>query len=59
MNNDLHGEKLMRIGLIGAGKIGALRAETVKKNPDTELVAILDISEAAGNAVSVNTKAKV
>lgn len=49
----------MRIGLIGAGKIGALRAETVKKNPETKLVAVFDISEEAGDMVSEGTNAKV
>lgn len=49
----------MRIGLIGAGKIGALRAETVKNNADADLVAVFDTSEEAANKVSAGTNAKV
>jgi predicted dehydrogenase len=32
----------VRFGLIGAGVIGALRAEAVRENPETELVAVAD-----------------
>lgn len=36
----------MRIGVVGAaGKVGKLRAETIRECPDTELAAVLDLSE--------------
>jgi glyceraldehyde-3-phosphate dehydrogenase/erythrose-4-phosphate dehydrogenase len=37
----------MRFHLLGAGEIGRLRARCVALNPDTELVAVADVDEAA------------
>ncbi len=37
----------MRFGIVGAGVIGQLRAQSIKENPSTELVAVLDPSPAA------------
>lgn len=43
----------MRIGVVGgAGKIGALRIETIRKNPKTELAAVLDLTDAAAKAAA-------
>ena len=36
----------MRIGVVGAGKIGSMRVQTVKENSETELAAVLDINPA-------------
>ena len=42
--------KLMRVGIIGAGVVGSLRALSVRNNPDTELAGVMDISiDAARN----------
>lgn len=48
----------MRVGVIGAGKVGTLRIQTVKENPETELTAIFDISENAARAAADGTDAK-
>lgn len=48
----------MRIGIIGAGKIGKLRVSSVKTDPGTELVAVFDINEALANAAVEGTAAK-
>lgn len=46
----------MRIGVVGAGKIGSLRIRTVVSHPDLKLGAVLDISkEAAERAVMGTT----
>lgn len=43
----------MRIGIIGAaGKIGQMRVQTVRENPATELVAVMDLNRAAAEAVA-------
>lgn len=43
----------MRIGVVGAGVIGQLRARTIRENPRTELAAVLDPArDAAERAVS-------
>jgi len=43
----------MRIGIVGAGLIGQLRARTVREHPSTHLAAVLDPSpEAVGRAVA-------
>lgn len=34
----------MRIGIIGAGKIGQMRVQTVQENPKTTLAAVMDLS---------------
>ena len=47
----------MRIGVIGAGKVGSLRAQTVKSNPEHELVAVLDQSEDLAKAAVAGTSA--
>ena len=50
----------MRFGLVGAGKIGQLRARSVREHPETELVAVFDINrslaeKAAGTTATVCT----
>ena len=40
------------IGLIGAGKIGQMRAATILKSPKTKLVGICDLDRAAAEAVA-------
>ncbi len=49
----------MRIGVVGAGKVGALRIQTVKDNPDTELATIFDVSAEPAQAAAAGTDAKV
>jgi predicted dehydrogenase len=49
----------MRFGLIGAGKIGQLRARTIREHPDTTLVAVLDVNEASAAAAAGSTGARV
>ncbi len=47
----------MRIGVVGAGVIGKLRAQSVRAHPETTLAAVMDVSaEAAARAVA-GTKA--
>ncbi len=48
----------MRIGIVGAGKIGKLRVQSVKEDPGTELVAVFDINEALVNAAIEGSSAK-
>ena len=46
----------MRIGVVGAGVIGQLRARSVKEHPGTTLAAVMDVSaEAAERATSGTT----
>lgn len=47
----------MRIGIIGGGKIGGLRAESIRKSGAHDLVAVLDVSEAAAKATAGDTGA--
>lgn len=42
----------MRIGVVGAGVIGRLRAQTIRDNPDTQLVAVCDVVPAAAAAAA-------
>ncbi len=43
----------MRIGIIGAaGKIGQMRVETVRANPRTELVAVMDLNAEAAAKIA-------
>lgn len=42
----------LRIGVIGAGVIGRLRAATVHANPATTLAAVFDVDEAAARAAT-------
>lgn len=49
----------MKIGVIGAGKVGKLRAASVKSAADHDLVAVLDISEDAARRVTEGTDALV
>ena len=48
----------MRIGVVGAGKVGTLRVQTVKDNPDTELAAVFDVAADAARAAATGTQAK-
>jgi predicted dehydrogenase len=47
----------MRIGLIGAGKIGALRAQTVKAHPGATLAGVFDVNRAVAEAVAAGAPA--
>ena len=49
----------MRFGLIGAGKIGQLRARTLREDPDTSLVAVLDPTRDAAVRAAANTGARI
>jgi len=42
----------MKIAVIGTGRIGRLRAETVAENPSTELVAVVDVDRASVDATA-------
>ena len=42
----------MRIGIIGAGGIGALRARSIKDNANTELAGVMDVSIETAKKVS-------
>ena len=48
----------MRIGVVGAGKIGALRARTVKENPDTQLAAVFDVARPVAEQAVAGTGAR-
>lgn len=48
----------MRIGVIGAGKIGKLRIQSVREDDGTELAAVLDLNRAAAEAAVAGTGAK-
>ena len=43
----------MRIGIIGAGNIGRLRAQSVRQNPGTTLVAVMDASAEAARSAAL------
>ena len=47
----------MRVGVVGAGKIGKLRIESVKLDPMSELVAVIDIDRAAAETAVSGTSA--
>lgn len=48
----------MRIGVIGgAGKIGQLRVQTIRDNPETELAAVLDLTEEAAKSAAGDASA--
>lgn len=47
----------MRVGVIGGGTIGRLRAESLKGAGNHELVAVLDVSDAAASPVAAGTGA--
>jgi len=47
----------LRIGVVGAGVIGQLRARTIRDQPDTELVAVCDIVPDAARAATAGTSA--
>lgn len=49
----------MRIGVVGAGKIGALRAQTVKENPQTRLAAVFDVHRPAAERAAAGAGAAV
>jgi predicted dehydrogenase len=49
----------MRFGVFGAGVIGRLRARSVQSHPDTQLVAVADVDEAAARAAAAGTGAVV
>lgn len=46
----------MKFALIGAGMIGALRAQALAKSPKTEMVAVYDVDEAKAKALAPNAK---
>ncbi len=47
----------MRIGVVGAGVIGRLRARSVRQNPHTDLVAVMDVSQQEAEGVAAGTGA--
>lgn len=47
----------MRIGIVGAGKIGKLRVQSVIADPATELAAVVDINLSAAEAMVKGTSA--
>lgn len=47
----------MRIGIIGAGKIGLLRARSIKEHSTAELTAVFDLSSEAAEKAVANTNA--
>jgi predicted dehydrogenase len=55
--DSLKGTIVMRIGVIGAGKIGALRVQTVRNNPETALAAVFDIARPAADRAVAGTTA--
>ena len=48
----------MRIGLIGAGKIGQLRARTLREHPQVELAAVFDLNAALAQQAAAGTSAR-
>jgi predicted dehydrogenase len=48
----------MKIGLIGAGTIGQLRAQSARGNPDTELLGVMDPVRGNAERVVAGTRAK-
>ena len=48
----------MKIGVIGAGKIGALRIATIQNDPNTELAAVFDLNPDAARAAVGGTNAQ-
>jgi len=48
----------MRIGIVGAGKIGKLRVQAVNEDPGTELVAVFDINQTLINEAVEGSSAK-
>jgi predicted dehydrogenase len=49
----------IRFGVIGAGKIGAIRIATIKAHPELELAAVYDRSKDAAEGSAAGTGAKV
>ncbi len=47
----------MKIGIIGAGKIGALRIATIHKDPNTELAAVFDMNAQTAQAAVAGSQA--
>ncbi len=47
----------MRIGVVGAGKIGKLRIQSIIADPGTELAAVVDINRSAAEAAVQGTSA--
>ena len=50
---------MMKIGVVGGGVIGCLRAQSIIESPETELVAVFDVSGEAGKAAAGASSAKV
>ena len=48
----------MRIGVVGAGKIGALRIKSIMEDPGTELAAVCDLNAALAESAVEGTGAK-
>jgi predicted dehydrogenase len=53
------GAMSIRIGVIGAGTIGRLRAATIRSNPLTTLAAVCDVNREAATAAAAGTSATV
>lgn len=50
---------MLRVGLIGAGRIGTLHGRNIARHPKAELVAVSDAMPAAAQALAKETGAKV
>ena len=50
---------MINIGIVGAGAIGEVHKETIRKNKNCELIAICDISVEKAETLAEGTKAKV
>jgi predicted dehydrogenase len=50
---------MMKIGVVGGGVVGCMRARSVIEDPETELVAVFDLAEAAGKAAAAGSTARV
>lgn len=48
---------MMRIGVLGAGVIGRLRAQSIRENPATTLAAVMDVSPDAAKKAAQGTTA--
>ncbi len=47
----------MRIGVVGAGVIGRLRAQSIRQHPRTDLAAVMDVSQQEAERVAAGTGA--
>ena len=43
---------MIRVGLLGTGRIGSLHAETIASHPDSSLHAVSDIDNGSANKIA-------